>query len=290
MQARLCKTSAPADAAGMAGSANRRISVTALALGLALGLGLAWMGRGQAVVAKETPLLVSAAISLSEPLQSLAPSFARRQKLPPPAFNFGSSGALKQQIARGAPVDVFVSAADKPMLQLEQQGLLLPGTRRVIAGNQLVLVVPARSPRRSLGFAALASCTIRRIAIGDGSVPAGEYARQTLAYYQLTDALQAKLVPMGSVRAVAHAVAHGYVDAGIVYKSDANSVANLRITAIAPQRSHAPIRYSAAVVKGSSQPQRALAYLRSLTGSEALQAYRRFGLQVSTASAPGPGP
>ena len=272
--------------AAPAGLPNCRITATALALGL----GLAWVGPLQAVVAKETPLLVSAAISLSEPLQALAPLFARQQKLAPPAFNFGSSGALKLQIAKGAPVDVFISAADKPMRQLEQQGLLLAGSRRVIAGNQLVLVVPDRSPRQPLGFTGLASVTIRRIAIGDSSVPAGEYARQTLAYYHLTQVLQAKLVPMGSVRAVARAVAHGDVDAGIVYKSDAHNVANLRITAIAPQRSHAPIRYSAAVIKGSRQPQRALAYLRSLTSPGALQVYRRFGLQVPTGSAPGAGP
>jgi molybdate transport system substrate-binding protein len=278
-----------------AGLPIRRISATALALGLGMAFGiglggLAWVGARQAVVAKESPLLISAAISLSEPLQALAPFFARQQKLPLPAFNFGSSGALKQQIAKGAPVDVFIAAADKPMQQLQQLGLLLPGSRRVLASNRLVLVVPARSPRQPLGFAGLASVTIRRIAIGDSSVPAGDYARQTLAHYQLTDALQAKLVPMGSVRAVAHAVAHGDVDAGIVYESDAHNVANLRITAIAPQRGHAPIRYSGAVIKGSRQPQQALAYLRSLSSPTAQQTYRRFGLQVPTAIAPGAGP
>jgi len=249
---------------------------------MALGFGLACASSLPLAAAREPPLLVSAAISLTESLQALAPLFARQQKLPPPVFNFGSSGTLKQQIGRGAPVDVFVSAGEMPLNQLEQQGLLLPGSRRVIAGNQLVLVVPARSPRQSLSFQGLSSGTIRRIAIGDSSVPAGVYARQTLAFYQLTQALQSKLVPMGSVRAIAHAVAHGDVDAGIVYKSDANHVANLRITAMAPERSHAPITYSAAVIRTSKQPRHALAYLSSLTSPRSLQEFRRFGLLLPT--------
>jgi len=254
-----------------------------MAFGLGFGLGLvACAGPLPLAAAREPPLLVSAAISLTEPLQLLAPLFARQQKLPPPAFNFGSSGTLKQQIEKGAPVDVFVSAGEKPLNQLEQQGLLLPGSRRAIAGNQLVLVVPARSPRQPLNFQGLAGVGIRRIAIGDSSVPAGAYARQTLNFYQLTDTLQSKLVPMASVRAIAHAVARGDVDAGIVYKSDANQVANLRITAMAPERSHAPITYSAAVIRTSKQPRHALAYLSSLTNPRSLQEYRRFGLLLPT--------
>ena len=255
---------------------------TAMTMTMTIVFGLAWASPPQWAAASETPLLVSAAISLTEPLRALAPLFARQQKLPPPAFNFGSSGALRQQIVKGAPVDVFVSAGEKPMHQLEQQGLLLPGSRRVIAGNQLVLVVPARSPRHPLSFQGLASMAIRRIAIGDSNVPAGDYARQTLAYYQLTHALQSKLVPMGSARSVANAVAHGDVDAGIVYKSDADRIANLRITATAPARSHVPITYSAAVIKTTKQPQHALAYLSSLTSPRALQEYRRLGLLLPT--------
>jgi len=267
----------------------RILAITAIGLlglaccGLVPGLGSLAFNRTDAAEAK--PLLVGAASSLSEPLQALAPGFAAAQKVPAPTFNFAASGVLQQQIQRGAPIDVFVSAGEKRMDRLEKAGLLLAGSRRVIAGNQLVLVVPSRSPLRSLQFGGLDSIAIRRIAIGDNSVPAGDYGRQTLAYYGLREAVQAKLVPLGSVRAVAHAVAAGNVDAGIVYRSDARNGPNLRIVAGAPEASHAPIRYSAAVIATSRQPKVARAYLNSLSSAQAGQMFRRYGLLPLTAVA-----
>ena len=256
---------------------------------LACGSLLASLGTmgGRPIEAAEAnkPLLVGAASSLSEPLQALAPGFAAAQKVAAPSFNFAASGVLQQQIQMGAPIDVFVSAGEKPMDRLEKAGLLVAGSRRVIAGNQLVLVVPSRSPLRSLQFGGLDSIAIRRIAIGDNSVPAGDYGRQTLAYYRLSEAVKAKLVPMGSVRAVANAVAAGHVDAGIVYKSDAHNVPNLRIVAGAPEASHAPIRYSAAVITTSRQTTLASAYLDSLTAAQASPLFRRYGLLPLPAAA-----
>lgn len=235
--------------------------------------------------AEAKPLLVGAASSLSEPLQALAPSFAAAQKVPVPTFYFAASGLLQQQIQTGAPIDVFVSASEKQMDRLEKAGLVVAGSRRVIASNQLVLVVPYRSTLHSLRFKGLDSMAIRRIAIGDSSVPAGNYGRQTLAYYGLSEAVKTKLVPMGSVRAVANAVAAGHVDAGIVYKSDARNVPNLRIVAGAPEASHAPIRYSAAVITASRQAKLASTYLGSLTTAQASQQFRRYGLLPLPAAA-----
>ena len=235
--------------------------------------------------AEAKPLLVGAASSLSEPLQALAPGFAAAQKVPVPTFYFAASGLLQQQIQTGAPIDVFVSASEKQMDRLEKAGLLVAGSRRVIASNQLVLVVPYRSTLHSLRFKGLDSLAIRRIAIGDSSVPAGNYGRQTLAYYGLSEAVKTKLVPMGSVRAVANAVAAGHVDAGIVYKSDARNVPNLRIVAGAPEASHAPIRYSAAVITASRQAKLASTYLGSLTTAQASQQFRRYGLLPLPAAA-----
>ena len=267
----------------------RVLGTTTIAL---LGLAPCWLAPGlgnlalnPADAAEAKPLLVGAASSLSKPLQALAPGFAAARNLPAPTFHFAASGVLQQQIQQGAPIDVFVSAGEKQMDRLEKAGLLVAGSRRVIAGNQLVLVVPSRSPLRSLQFAGLDSLSIRRIAIGDSSVPAGDYGRQTLAYYGLSEAVKAKLVPLGSVRAVANAVGAGHVDAGIVYKSDAYNVPNLRIVAGGPEASQAPIRYSAAVIATSRQPKVARAYLSSLTTAQAGQMFRRYGLLPLTAGA-----
>ena len=222
------------------------------------------------------PLLVSAAISLTEVLQSLAPGFSRAQQVPLPQFNLAASGALQRQIEQGAPVDVFLSAGSRQMDALEKAGLLLKGTRRNLISNQLVLVVPA-NVRGILGFADLASPRIRRIAIGDSTVPAGEYARQVLQHFRLSDSLQPKLVPLGSVRAVAAAVANGSADAGFVYRSDAVSLPALRIAATAPAASHRPILYSGAVIQRSRQPGLARVYLDGLRSPAARNAFIRAG-------------
>ncbi len=236
--------------------------------------------------AASTPLLVSAAASLSGPLQALAVPMSRARGEARPQFNFGASGLLQQQIQQGAPVDVFLSAGSRPMDTLEKAGLLLAGSRRDVLGNRLVLVVPARAPRRPLAIADLAGPGVGRIAIGDGTVPAGDYARQVLAHFGLTAAVAPKLVPLGSVRAVARAVAAGNVDAGFVYRSDAVQLGGLRVVATAPAASHAPIRYSGAVPRSSRQPQRALAYLGSLLTPAAQAQFRRDGFESLPDRAP----
>jgi molybdate transport system substrate-binding protein len=222
------------------------------------------------------PLLVSAAVSLSNVIQGLAPSFSRSKRVPPPQFNLGASGSLQRQIAQGAPVDVFLSAGTRQMDALDQAKLLLPGTRRNLISNQLVLVVPAQR-KGIMGFSDLESPRIRRIAIGDHAVPAGDYARQALRHYKLLKALQPKLVPLSSVRAVAAAVSSGSVDAGLVYRSDTDGVSNLRIAATASAASHRPILYSGAVIRRSRQPGLAKAYLDGLQSPAARQAFIRAG-------------
>ncbi|MFO8237873.1 MAG: molybdate ABC transporter substrate-binding protein [Prochlorococcaceae cyanobacterium] len=237
-------------------------------------------GRGGAPLtqrpAASQPLLVSAAVSLSNVLKAIGPDFAGSRRAASPQLNLAGSGTLQRQIEQGAPVDVFISAGARQMDALERAGLLLPGTRRNLIGNQLVLVVPAGRDGM-LGFADLASPRVRRIAIGDSAVPAGDYARQVLRHFQLTGAVQPKLVPLPSVRAVAAAVASGSADAGLVYRSDASGVTNLRITATAPPASHSPILYSGAVIRRSRQPGLARAYLDALAGQPAQSALTRGG-------------
>jgi len=261
----------------MAGSL---LHLSLLAAGLA-GVGLA-LGSDFGLVASKaapaTPLMVGAAVSLIEPLQAMAPSFAKAQNLPTPIFNFASSGVLQKQIQKGAPIDVFIGAAQKQMDALDKAGLVLAGSRRDILSNDLVLVVPADGNLRIFSIPGLTADSVRRIAIGDSSVPAGDYARQVLLFFGISDALQGKLVPLGSVRAVANAVAAGDVNAGFIYRSDVQNVANLRIVMAAPTKSHLPIRYSAAVLKSSVQPRQAKAYLSSLTTPQASQLFKRYGL------------
>ena len=164
--------------------------------------------------------------------------------------NFGASGALAQQIAHGAPVDVFLSAAPQPMDELAAKDLILPDTRRDLLGNDIVLIVSAASTVNS--FEALASPAVKLLALGDPhSVPAGYYGGQVLTALRLWDGVQHKLVLAKDVRQVLAYVATGNADAGIVYATDARGTPNVRVAAIADPATHAPVVYPIAVVRSS---------------------------------------
>src|ERR1051325_10719620 len=116
-------------------------------------------------------------------------------------LNFGGSGALAQQIARGAPVDIFFSASSRSMEELAKQRMILPDTRRDLLRNEIVLIAAATS--RVDSFDALARPEVKVVALGEPeSVPAGEYGRQTLVSMHLWDRVQPKLVLAKDVRPV----------------------------------------------------------------------------------------
>ncbi len=238
-----------------------------------------WLASACSVVPSPRPLLVAAAVSLADPLREISAA-APSQSGSPVQFQLASSGALQQQILQGAPVDVFISAGKRQMDALQSAGLLLPGSRRELLSNELVLAVPLRSTRRTLAFQDLARPDLRSIAIGDPSVPAGDYARQVLTTLGLTAAVSPRLVPLGSARAVARAVADGQVEAGLMYRTDARAEEGLLITAVAPAGSHAPIRYAGAVLKISPASAAARAYLRTLAEPAAMNSFRRHGFGV----------
>lgn len=222
---------------------------------------------------------VAAAVSLKEAMEAVAPAFEKSSgdKV---QFTFGSSGQLAAQIQNGAPVDVFISAANKQVDDLSKASLLVDSTRRVIAGNTLVLVAPASSARKIDSFAQLNSSeSIKRIAVGEPkSVPAGLYAAQALAHFKLTEALKDKLVFGTNVRQVLSYVERGEVDCGIVYATDAAASSDkVKILATAPAESHEPIVYPAAVVRQSKNGDSAKAFLDFLLTDEAQTTLRAKG-------------
>ena len=222
-------------------------------------------------------LTVSAAASLGDALRAIAPGFVARHPGARLRLNLASSGQLLQQIAQGAPADVFASADAETMDRAAAQGLIDPATRHDFTRNRLVLVAPPDSSWH--GLASLASPAVQRVAIGKpATVPAGRYAQQVLEAARLWDALAPKRVPADHVRQVLDYVARGEVDAGFVYQSDALA-AGRRVRVVQLLQGHAPIHYPVAVVQGSSQPRLAQAfvdYLRS-PGAQALLQQKGFG-------------
>jgi molybdate transport system substrate-binding protein len=232
---------------------------------------------------------VAAAISLRDALQPIREAFEKQTpyKL---ELTFGASGQLLAQIKAGAEIDAFISAANAQVDDLEKSELTLRGTRRVIAGNQMVLIVPAaaKDPPQSLG--ALAEDRFRRIAIGQpGIVPAGHYAMQVFQSLKLDEKLKEKLVYGANVRQVLTYVEQGEVAAGMVYRTDAIvSGDKVRVVATAGADSHDPIVYPAVIIKSSRQQVAALAFLDFLqtAAAQAILAGKGFSPPTPPASNP----
>ncbi len=202
-------------------------------------------GRAQA-----QDLLVSAAASLTNVLPVIAQSFQQQHPGVVVRFNFASSGTLAQQIQQGAPVDVFVSAAQTQMNALQMNGLIDTATRRNICGDELAVIAPRSSQLRD--WKMLAEGSIQRIAMGDpASVPAGMYAMQTLKALGLWGRIQEKLVFGENVRQTLAYIDGGNVDAAIVYLTDAAHASHAMIVVPAPSGTHDQIIYPAAVIARS---------------------------------------
>ena len=221
-------------------------------------------------VSKPAPLTVSAAISLTNALETLAPMYAR-QGGGEVRFNFAASNTLARQILRGAPVDLFISADEAQIKLVEDAGAIVPGTRVQLLANQLVLLT--RGPHS--GVHQLRGKAFRRIALADpDAVPAGVYAREVLTREGLWNELQQKLVPVASVRAALAAFDNRSVDAAFVYSSDAIA-ARTRVHVAMEWPPDAPrIVYPAAVMKASRNQAEATRLLQFLCGDAAAAVFR----------------
>jgi molybdate transport system substrate-binding protein len=182
-------------------------------------LAAAMLAAGAAGAAQ---LTVSAPSSLTNAFKEIAQGYQAQYPGDQVALNFGASGALLQQIAKGAPVDVFASADQQTMDQAQRQGLVKAAGRRDFARNALVLVVPSDSAAPFKKLADLAQPGVLHIAIGNpASVPVGRYTRHALQAARLWDAVRPKMIGTQSVRQSLDYVARGEVDAGFVYATDA---------------------------------------------------------------------
>jgi molybdate transport system substrate-binding protein len=231
---------------------------------------------------------VGVAVSLKEAVTEITKSYTKTtgNKV---TFTFGSSGQIMAQIQAGAPLDAFISAADKQVDELEKAGLVEQESRRVVAGNTLVLIVPTKSRAKLDSFESLAKQPIKRLATGDPkSVPAGQYAKQVFEKLKLNDALKDKIVYGGNVRQVLDYVVRDEVTAGVVYATDAKEAGDkVKVVAEAPKDSHDAIAYPAIVIKNAARAAAAGKFLDHLASEDARKALNVRGFKVpEAASAP----
>jgi len=188
---------------------------------------------------------VCAAASLTDVMKEIAAAY-EKQSGDKIMFNFAASSLLARQITEGAPADIFFSADETKMDDLEKAGLIVPETRRDLLSNSLVIVVPNDS-KLTIASPDELITKAQKIAISDPrAVPAGIYTKEYLSSLGLWEKLESKMVPTENVRAALAAVESGNVDAGFVYKTDANISKRVKVAFGVPVEKGPAIRYPVA--------------------------------------------
>jgi molybdate transport system substrate-binding protein len=239
--------------------------------------------------APKTELVVFAAASMTEAMNEIATLYAKTAPTVTLVYIFDSSGTLKTQIQAGAPCDIFISAGQLQMNQLDAAAdkeinkdnldFVLQGSRFNIVSNQVVLIVPKGSTKGISDFNDLFTSKVSLVAIGNSDVPVGQYTQEIYTNLgKWADLQNSGKVTYGSnVKEVLSHVASAAVDAGIVYGTDAATESGVTVAAAAPAGSHAPITYPAAIVKGTANQAAAEAFVKYLKGTEATQVFERIG-------------
>jgi len=222
---------------------------------------------------------VYAAASLTDALKEIAANY-EKQSSDKIVFNFGASSLLARQIIERAPADIFFSADEAKMNELQKAGLIVTETRRNLLSNSLVIIVPNDS---KLAIAAPDELITKaqKIAIADPrAVPAGIYTKEYLSGLGLWEKLGLRMVPTENVRAALAAVESGDVDAGFVYKTDANISKKVKVAFSVPVERGPAIRYPIAIIKDAKNKIAAEDFLRYLESDNARTLFERYGFIV----------
>ncbi|HGL4260332.1 molybdate ABC transporter substrate-binding protein [Burkholderia dolosa] len=225
-------------------------------------------------------LVVSAAASLTNAFKAVGDAYEKQHPGTKVLFNFGASDVLMQQIAKGAPADVFASADQKAMDRAVGEKVIVPGTRRDFAANSLVLIVPAdsRSPAPT-SLNDLTAPAVKRIAYGDpASVPVGRYTEGVLRAAGVWDAVSAKGVLAANVRQSLDYVARGEVDAGFVFGTDA-AIMPGRVKVALTVPTQTAITYPIAVVKDSRHAAQAQSFIDFVASPQGQAVLSTFGFK-----------
>jgi molybdate transport system substrate-binding protein len=230
-------------------------------------------------VAQAQEVTLSVAISMKDVVEELGRGFMAARPGVTLRYNFGSSGELQKQIEAGAPVDLFISAAQRQMDDLEKAGLITVTTRRVFARNVLTVVKPVDSKIDIAKPADLLDARITKIAVGNPkTVPVGQYTEESLKALGLWEKLQPKLIFSENVRQALDYVARGEVDAGFVYTTDATTrTQQIKEAFRPPEDTYRPVLYPVAVVASSKNPAIARAFADLLMSRDGQMVLGRFG-------------
>jgi len=250
---------------------------------------------------QSTELVVFAAASMTETMEQIAELYKKKAPNVKLTYNFDSSGTLKTQIQEGAECDVFISAGQRQMDQLDSaasasvntEGLdfVLQGSRINFLENKVTLCVPKDNPSGIKSFADLADKLKNAmmptpnilLAMGNSDVPVGQYTQRILKYFNLDEkqlANSGKITYGSNVKEVTTQIAASSVSCGVVYCTDAFS-AGLEIVDYATVEMCGQVIYPAAVMKASKNPDAAKAFLEYLKTGEALAVFEKVGFTAA---------
>ena len=241
---------------------------------------------------EKTEIIVFAAASMTETLTQIKDLYEADHPEITITYNFDSSGTLKTQIQEGADCDLFISAGQKQMNQLDINAspdvntdgldLILADSRLNLLENKVVLAVPDGNPKGLESFDQLAEALKNGdvfMAMGNSDVPVGQYTQKILAYYELSEEelANAGLITYGTnVKEVTTQVSEASVDCGVVYCTDAFS-AGLTVADSATAEMCGQVIYPASVLKTSSHPTEAQTFLDYLLTEPAMSVFESVG-------------
>ncbi|MDK7280442.1 molybdate ABC transporter substrate-binding protein [Haemophilus seminalis] len=237
---------------------------------------IAGLGFSFAASAKVT---VFAAASMTDALQQVAKDYAKQNPKNKVVFSFASSSTLAKQIEEGAPADIFVSASNKWMKYLSEKDLTVKETEKVLVGNDLVLIAPAKSAVNSVDIAKVEWINALKdsyLSVGDPAhVPAGQYAEEALTKLNLWDKVQERLARAKDVRGALALVERAEAPYGIVYSTDAKVSQQVKTVAVFPADSHKPVVYPVSILKDhdNTDSRDFLKYLESDAAKKVLVGY-----------------
>ena len=242
--------------------------------------------------AEPVELIVFAAASMTETMNQIAELYKAKAPNVTLTYNFDSSGTLKTQIQEGAECDLFISAGQKQMNQLDitadpevntdKLDFVLEGTRVNLLENRVTLCVPEGNPKDIKGFDDLADKLKEGsvlMAMGNSDVPVGQYTQKILAFYGLDEEKLAKdgVITYGTnVKEVTTQVTEASVDCGVVYGTDAFS-AGLTPVDYATKEMCGQVIYPAAVLNVSGNQEAAKEFLAYLRTDEAMKVFEAVG-------------
>lgn len=228
---------------------------------------------------EETEILVAAAASLKNAYEDkLIPMFEEANPGVTVKGTYDSSGKLQTQIEEGLDADAFMSAAKKQMIALDEEGMIASDTITDLLENRIVLIVPTGNEKKLEKFEDIEKAD--SIALGDpASVPAGQYSEEALTNLGIWDKIQDKVSFGTNVTEVLNQVAAASADAGIVYATDAASMADkVEVVAEAPEGSLSEkVIYPVAVVKGTAHEEVAKEFVAFLQTDKAITVFEDYG-------------